>query len=70
MRRKLPEGQKRDQVIGIKVTKTTKNQLNFIADRECTPLSTTIDNILQEYIDRYFTIAKIDKTKINEEGGG
>ena len=69
MRKKLPEGAKRDQIIGIKVTETTKKQLQFIANRECTPMSTTIDRILQEYIDRYFTIAKIDKTKIDEEEG-
>ena len=69
MRKKLPEGQKRDQIIGIKVTEATKKQLQFIAKREATPMSTTIDNILQEYIERYFTIAKIDKTKIDEEEG-
>lgn len=65
MRRKLPEGQKRDKIIGIKVTETTKKQLEYIAKRECTTISTTIYNILQEHIDRYFAIAKIDKTNLD-----
>lgn len=65
MRKKLPKSQKRDQIIGIKVTEETKTQLKFIADRECTSMSTTINKMLQEYIDTYFSIAKIDKTKIN-----
>lgn len=53
MRKKLPKSQKRDQIIGIKVTEETKTQLKFIANRECTSMSTTIDKILQEYIDTY-----------------
>lgn len=67
MRKKLPVGQKRDKIIGIKVTETTRKQLEYIAKRECSTLSTTIDNILQEHIERYFTIAKIDKTKLDLE---
>ena len=69
MRRKLPENEKRSKIIGIKVTETTKKQLEYIANREATTVSTTIDKILQEYINNYFSIAKIDKTKIDEEGG-
>lgn len=65
MRRKLPKGQKRDKIIGVKVTELTKKQLEYIANREATTVSTTIDKILQEYINNYFQIAKIDKTKID-----
>lgn len=67
MRKKLPNGMKRDKIIGIKVTEATKKQLEYIAKRECTTLSTTIDNILQKHIDNYFAIAQIDKTKIDSE---
>lgn len=65
MRRKLPANQKRDKIIGIKVTEITKKQLEYIANREATTVSTTIDNILQDYISNYFKIAQIDKTKLD-----
>lgn len=65
MRKKLPQGQKREKIIGVKVTEATKKQLEYIAKRECTTVSTTIDNILQEYINNYFRIAQIDKTKLD-----
>ena len=68
MRKKLPENEKRSKIIGVKVTETTKKQLEYIAKREVTTVSSTIEKILQDYINSYFSIAKIDKTEIEEEG--
>lgn len=69
MRKKLPENEKRSKIIGVKVTESTKKQLEYIARREVTTVSSTIEKVLQDYINSYFRIAKIDKTEIDEEGG-
>ena len=68
MRRKLPEEQKRSNIIGVKVQLQTRKQLEFIAKREAETLSTTIDRILKEYINNYFEIAKIDKNNLTNDG--
>ena len=60
MRQRLNENERRDNLIGIKVKKETRQKLDFIAEREARPLSTQIDIILKEYIESYFRIAKID----------
>ena len=60
MRRKMEQGQKRNQLIGIKVLEKTRKQLEYIADREQKTLSSVINDILLEYIENYFKIAKID----------
>ena len=60
MRQKINENERRNNLIGIKVKKETRQKLDFIAEREARPLSTQIDIILREYIDNYFNIAKID----------
>ena len=60
MRRKMTKDEKRNQQIGIKVLTKTRQQLDFIADRDQITLSTLINNILVDYIENYFKIAKID----------
>lgn len=67
MRRKLPEDIKRNSPIGIKVLTETRKQLDYIASREVTTLSTLINSILVNYIENYFKIAKIDWEKLTEE---
>lgn len=71
MRHKMGIDEKRSNQIGIKVQIKTREQLEYIADRECCTLSTLINNILKDYINNYFQIAKIDWNKIPpEEKGG
>jgi len=71
MRHKMGINEKRSNQIGIKVQIETKEQLNYIAGREGSTLSTLINNILKDYINSYFKIAKIDWKKIPpEERGG
>lgn len=71
MRRKMEIDEKRSKQIGVKVQIKTRNQLEYIAEREDTTLSTLIDIILKDYINNYFKIAKIDWEKIPpEERGG
>lgn len=60
MRPKLPKENKRSQIIGIKVLDRTRKQLEYIAKREDTTLSTLINTILLDYIDNYIKIAKIN----------
>lgn len=60
MRRKLPESEKRNSIIGIKVKEETRKQLNYIAEREGHTLSTCIDIILRKQIEEYFEIHKIN----------
>ena len=55
MRRKLSINEKRNAQIGVKVKCETKEQLEFIAEREAHPLSTQIDIILKKYIQEYFS---------------
>lgn len=71
MRRKMEIDEKRSKQIGVKVQIKTRNQLEYIAEREDSTLSTLIDAILKDYINNYFKIAKIDWEKIPpEEKGG
>ena len=67
MRKKLDANEKRSNYIGIKVQSETRKQLNFIASREVTPLSTLINTILKEYINNYFKIAKINWEQLSPE---
>lgn len=71
MRHKMGIDEKRSKQIGIKVQIKTRKQLEYIADREGSTLSTLIDAILKDYINNYFKIAKIDWNKLpSEEKGG
>lgn len=60
MRPRLNPNDKRTAQIGIKVKKETKDKLEFIASREAHPVSTQIDIILKDYIDRYLKDNRID----------
>lgn len=60
MRKKLPLDEKRSKIIGVKVKEETRQQLQYIADREGHPLSTCIDIILRKQIEEYFELHKID----------
>lgn len=70
MRRKLPESEKRRNIIGIKVKDETRQQLQYIADREGHKLSTCIDIILRKQIEEYFELHKIDWDKLPPEEKG
>ena len=70
MRKKLDANEKRSNYIGIKVQSETRKQLNYIASREVTPLSTLINTILKEYISNYFKIAKINWDQLPKEEKG
>ena len=70
MRKKLDANEKRSNYIGIKVQSETRKQLNYIASREVTPLSTLINTILKEYITNYFKIAKINWDQLPKEEKG
>ena len=70
MRHKMGIDEKRSKQIGIKVQIKTKNQLQYIADREGSTLSTLVDIILKDYINNYFKIAKLDWEKIPLENRG
>lgn len=71
MRQKLPPEEKRNSPIGIKVKTITREQLDYIASLEGTPLSTHIDNVLKDHIDKYFTSHKINWENLSaEEKGG
>ena len=67
MRRKMTEDVKRSKIIGIKVQVKTKEQLDYIAKREGTTLSTVTNDILVKYIEDYFKIAKIEWDKLPPE---
>lgn len=60
MRKKLPLDEKRNKIIGIKVKEETRQQLQYIADRDGHTLSTCIDIILRKQIEEYFELHKID----------
>ena len=67
MRKKLNANEKRNNFIGVKVKSETREQLTYIAKREATPLSTLINSILQDYINNYFKIAKINWNELPPE---
>ena len=71
MRKKLPNDEKRNKIIGIKVKEETRQQLEYIAGREGHTLSTCIDIILRKQIEEYFELHRINwDTLPPEEKGG
>lgn len=60
MRKRIPEDEKRNKIIGIKTTEEMKQQLQFISDREGRPVSSQIYYLLEEYINNYFAENKIN----------
>jgi len=67
MRKKLPATEKRSKIIGVKVKPETREQIEWIAKREVTQLSTYIDSLLQEHIKKYFKYNHIEWKKLTEE---
>lgn len=71
MRPKVDEKAKRGTIIGIKVDKTTKAKIEYIAAADGTPVSTYLFNLITEHIEQY---TKMTKTNWDEElipeGGG
>lgn len=53
--------EKRTELIGIKVTPTTKARIEEIAQREARPVSSQINLILESYIKRYFETLQDNK---------
>ena len=70
MRKKLTPEEKRSNIIGIKVKIETRQQLEWIAKREATRLSTYIDEQLKEHIVTYFKFNHIDWNKLSDEEKG
>ena len=66
MRKKLSQEKKRRVMIGVKVDETTKKKIELIADREATPTSTYIYELIKKHIDEYSKYARINW---NEEIG-
>ena len=64
MRPKVDEKVKRGTIIGIKVDKTTKAKIEYIAAADDTPVSTYLFNLITEHIDQY---TKMTKTNWDEE---
>lgn len=67
MRKKLPEQEKRSNIIGIKVKTETRKKIKYIARRERTQMSTWIDNELVKLVDQYFKIEHIDWESLSED---
>lgn len=67
MRKKLPPGEKRNRIIGIKVKDETRQKLEYIAGREGKTLSTYIDVVLNLNIENYFKENKIDWENMSPE---
>ncbi len=70
MRRKMEAGEKRNKIIGIKVQPDTHQKLEYIAKRECTTLSSYINELLTAHIISYFDISKTDWENMTEEEKG
>lgn len=67
MRKKISEVEKRSKIIGIKVKEETRQKIKFIANRECTQLSTYIDSLLVKHINEYLSHAHINWDTLTEE---
>lgn len=70
MRKKLPNNEKRNSPIGVKVKSETRKQLDYISKAEGHTLSTYIDIILKEHIAQYFKKHKINWDKLPPEERG
>lgn len=70
MRKKLHETEKRSAQIGVKVKIETKQKLKYIAAAEGNQLSTQIDDILKEYIAKYFKKHDINWSSLSPEERG
>lgn len=53
MRKKLDSNTKREHIIGIKVKKDIKEKIVYLSEMDAIPMSTYINQILENYIDNY-----------------
>lgn len=60
MRPKVKPEAKRDTMIGIKVNKETKEKIDYIADAAGEATSTYIFNLINEHIEQYSKMTKIN----------
>lgn len=67
MRKKLAYGEKRSNIIGVKVKPETRLKLEWIARKEATKLSSYIDEQLREHIETYFKYNHIDWDSLSDE---
>lgn len=68
MRHKMNPDEKRKYMIGVKVDQKTKQQIEWIADREETQTSTYIYRLIEEHIKNYERISKLNIIEeINKE---
>lgn len=44
---------KRVEMIGVKVTPETKKKIQYVSDREQRPMSSLINIIIEEYLNKY-----------------
>lgn len=64
MRPKVSESEKRGTIIGIKVDKTTKAKIDYIAKADGVTTSTYLFNLITAHIDQY---TRMTRTKWDEE---
>lgn len=53
MRPRIEPENKRTVIIGIKTKEITKKRIKWISDRDGRPMSSQINMILEEYIEKY-----------------
>lgn len=70
MRPKVDEKSKRGTIIGIKVDKTTKAKIEYIAGADGTSVSTYLFNLITEHIEQYTKMTKTNwEEELNTKGG-
>lgn len=70
MRKKVDTELKREHIIGIKVKKITKSKIQYLSEAEAKPMSTFINEVLEEYLETYAKYHKIDwEDLLNEKEG-
>lgn len=64
MRKKLDPNTKREHIIGIKVRKDIKEKIIYLSEMEAVPMSTYINQILENYIETYSKTYKINWNEV------
>ena len=67
MRKKLDKETKRSKIIGIKVKPETHKKLKYLAEIDATPVSTYINEILENHITSATKIHKLNWEEILRE---
>lgn len=60
MRKKMNPEEKRKYMIGVKIDQKTKQQIEWIAEREKTQTSTYIYELIKDHIQNYEKISKLN----------